>query len=217
MCADAGRPAGPPPRIRLIGRAISQTVARFPFLWRLLRTPTRRFFDRAAPGWDQRLQPDSQRRLAALSAALSHLDARPERILDLGTGTGTAALFLADRFPEAEIVGVDLAPAMIERARGKLTPELEGRVRFEVADGADLSRHGMFDLIVQVNVPVFFSEIAQTLRPGGHLVIVSTLGPATPFHTPSSTLERGFGRRGLVEMSTGSEGQGTYFLARRPL
>jgi malonyl-CoA O-methyltransferase len=199
----------------MIGRAISGTVARFPFLWRFLRTPTRRFFDRAAPGWDQRMQPDSQLRLASLDAAIARLEATPERILDLGTGTGKAALWLAKRFPEAEVVGADLSPAMIEGARGNLSPELADRVRFEVADAADLSGLGTFDLIVQVNVPVFFTEIARALRPGGHVAIVSTLGPTTPFHTPAGTLERGFERRGLVDPNTGAAGSGTWFLGRR--
>ena len=217
MCAGVPSREGPPTRIKVIGKAISQTVARFPFLWRFLRTPTRRFFDRAAPGWDKRLQPDSQRRLAALAMAIEHLDSVPERILDLGTGTGTAALWLADRFPEAEIVGVDLAPAMIAEARDKLGPELAGRMRFEVADASDLSHLGSFDLVVQVNVPVFFGAIAEALRPGGHVAIVSTLGPATPFHTPTPVLERGFRRRGLVDAVAGEGGAGTYFVAHRPV
>jgi SAM-dependent methyltransferase len=216
MCADLGPRSGPPPRVRIIGRTISGTVARFPFLWRFLRTPTRRFFDRAAPEWDQRLQPDSQLRLASLDAAIAHLESTPQRVLDLGTGTGKAAFWLAKRFPEAEIVGADLSPAMIEGARGNLSPELAGRLCFEVADAADLSELGTFDLIVQVNVPVFFTAIARALRPGGHVAIVSTLGPATPFHTPAGTLQRGFERRGLVDPASGAEGSGTWFLARRP-
>ena len=35
--------------------------------------------------------------LAALEAALAHLDSPPERILDLGTGPGVAAVLLAGR------------------------------------------------------------------------------------------------------------------------
>ena len=34
----------------------------------------------------------------------------PHRILDIGTGTGIWAIDMADRYPQAEIVGTDLSP-----------------------------------------------------------------------------------------------------------
>ena len=41
----------------------------------------------------------------------------PARIADLGCGPGNATALLARRWPGAQIVGVDSAPAMLERAR----------------------------------------------------------------------------------------------------
>jgi tRNA1(Val) A37 N6-methylase TrmN6 len=61
---------------------------------------------------------------------------RPRRILDLGCGNGVVGLALALRFPAAEIVGVELQPAMAELARRNA--ELNG-ARLEVVEG-DLSR-----------------------------------------------------------------------------
>lgn len=41
---------------------------------------------------------------------LAPLDAKPHRILDVGTGTGIWAIEMADRYPSAEIIGTDLSP-----------------------------------------------------------------------------------------------------------
>src|ERR1700729_441289 len=55
------------------------------------------------------------------------------RLLDLGTGTG--ALGLAERFPEAEVVAVDIEPGSLARLRDKaLALGLAGRVRPVEAD-----------------------------------------------------------------------------------
>ena len=43
----------------------------------------------------------------------------PQRILDLGCGTGTGTLMLAERFPTAEIIGLDLSPYMLVMAQRK--------------------------------------------------------------------------------------------------
>jgi predicted O-methyltransferase YrrM len=64
-----------------------------------------RVFDRSAGGWDERVRPDAPEHLAALAAAVARLQAPPARALDLGTGTGAAALWLARTFPDARVTG----------------------------------------------------------------------------------------------------------------
>ena len=52
------------------------------------------------------------------------------RLLDLGAGTGTGALGLAERFPEAEVIAVDVEPGSLARLRDKAAGRgLAGRVR----------------------------------------------------------------------------------------
>ena len=41
----------------------------------------------------------------------------PLRILDVGTGTGLIALFVAQRFPNALITAIDIDPEAVEQAR----------------------------------------------------------------------------------------------------
>ncbi|MEM6840179.1 MAG: methyltransferase domain-containing protein [Cyanobacteria bacterium P01_C01_bin.120] len=43
----------------------------------------------------------------------------PRRILDLGCGTGTTTLMLKQRFPQAEVMGIDLSPQMLVMATHK--------------------------------------------------------------------------------------------------
>ena len=113
--------SGPPPplRIRLIGRTLNGIVARAPFLWPMVRAPMRHFFERAAPGWDERTGAGSPDHLAALAAATAQLSEAPERALDIGCGTGEGTLFLAREFPTARVRGVDLSEEMIRLARGQ--------------------------------------------------------------------------------------------------
>jgi predicted TPR repeat methyltransferase len=91
---------GPGPLVRVLGRAVNSAIARFPWSWRLLSSPVRRFFDSVVVGWDERVRSDSPEYLEPLVAALDRLEASPSRILDIGTGTGAASLKLADRVPE---------------------------------------------------------------------------------------------------------------------
>jgi trans-aconitate 2-methyltransferase len=64
--------------------------------------------------WDQRRRP------ALDLIARLRPDAPPRRILDLGCGPGTVTTLLADRWPAAEIVGVDASPVMLDDARALL-------------------------------------------------------------------------------------------------
>jgi len=146
---------------------VSNTITRAPWTWRLLRRPVTRFFDRVAPGWDQRYASNPDR-LAPLTAALDLLPSAPERVLDVGTGTGAGALLMAERWPTAEVTGIDVAPAMIERAQAKTN---DPRVSFLVADVATLDPGSGYDLVVLLNMPPFFEQMARLLRPGGHLVV----------------------------------------------
>jgi ubiquinone/menaquinone biosynthesis C-methylase UbiE len=212
---DEPRP-GPPPRIRRIGRAINAAVARAPWLWPLLRPHVRRYFDQIAVDWDQRPGADSVTHLAPMAAAVLHVAPAPERVLELGTGTGDGALFLAREFPRAAVRGVDISEAMIRLAQGKVGLDPEGRVAFRIADAADLPfADESFDLVAHLNMPPFFAEAARVLRPGGFAIVASSIGAATPFYTPNAVLSRGFGRHDVREVATGEAGAGTYWVGRR--
>jgi len=200
-----------------MGRAISTLVARAPFTWPLLRGWSHRFWEGAAPTWNQRVNRSGPGYLAPLAAGLLHVRREPERALDIGTGLGDGALLVAREFPHARVRGVDLSEEMVRRAQARIGLDPEGRVAFKVADASNLPfEDESFDLVTQLNMPPFFAEIARVLRPGGFAVIAASWGPRTPFYTPDPVLRRGFQKRGIEPFESGEAAEGSYFVARRP-
>ena len=199
---------------RKLARLATRAVVARPSLWRVFRLPLRAQFDALAPEWDGILGPEA---LAPLAAALDRLAVEPARVLDLGTGTGKAARLVAERFPAADIVGVDMSPAMVKEGRELLPAELDGRVRFEVADASALPfADGAFDLVVLLNMIPFFGEIARVTAPGGTVAIAHVSGPSTPIWTPPDTLRRKLAEVGFGRFEELAVGGGTAFLARKP-
>merc|ERR1712241_929598 len=123
-----------------------------------------------------------------------HGDKKPKRILDIGTGPGFSAFTYARVFPEAEVIGVDLAAPYVRFAR--LWNELRNvsNVQFYAGNGEDLSwlDSDSFDIInyayvlhemPAVNAINIINEIYRLLKPGG-----SMTGFEVPF--PDSLIER---------------------------
>lgn len=132
-------------------------------------------FDRAAGAYDAMAQFQHQvcERLAATLPATE-----PTRILDGGCGTGYGASLLRQQWPDALVVGCDLAPEMARKtlARGiaSVCGDLE---RLPFADASfDLA---WSSLALQWCQPALaYAELQRVLAPGGRLVF-STLGPNT--------------------------------------
>jgi SAM-dependent methyltransferase len=191
----------------------TRAVVARPWAWRFFRGPLRRQFDRLAAGWEARLGPEA---LIPLDTALDRLTEPPRRALDLGTGTGKAARVVAKRFPQAEVVGVDLSPAMIEEARRVLPAELSGRVRFDVADASRLPfEDGAFDLVLLLNMIPFFEELARVTAPGARVVVTSSFGSQTPIYVPPGTLRKNLAPLGFGDFEELTAGEGIAFLATR--
>lgn len=116
--------------------------------------------------------------------------ARPERILDLATGTGDLALVLARRIPDAQVVGVDLSEKMLAEARRKIAARgLADRISLESGDAEHLAAaEGSFDAAtVAFGVRNFgdleagLGEMARVLRPGGKVVVLEFSRPRNRF------------------------------------
>lgn len=109
----------------------------------------------------------------------------PERIVDIGAGTGTTARALADRYKTAKIIQVDLTPGMLQQSRSR-SSRLFSRQRYICADAENLPlASGKSDLVFSSltyqwcnDLDRAFSEAGRILLPGG-LFLFATLGPDT--------------------------------------
>lgn len=105
----------------------------------------------------------------------------PQKILDVGTGSGIMAFLLAQL--GHDVTGIDLSSGMLEQARNNAAA-LKLDVRFEQSDAeklpfADQSFDAVVNRIVLWNLPnpeAAFAEWKRVLRPGGRLVVIDTDG-----------------------------------------
>ena len=146
-----------------------------------LKQSIRRNFARRAASYDH--HAGVQRLMARnLLARVQKEMPSPPRILEIGCGTGYLTALLRQVYPQAQLVALDLDPALIDQARRRLGPD--SKVSWLVADGEAFFRGG-FDLIISNATFQWFTHPrttlesqAQTLAPGGCLAF-STLGPRT--------------------------------------
>jgi arsenite methyltransferase len=103
-----------------------------------------------------------------------------ESVLDLGSGGGIDALLAAQQVgPEGRVIGVDMTPAMLERARenaaraGASNVEFrEGRLEaLPVEDGSMCAVTSNCVINLVPDKARVFAEVARVLRPGGRLVV----------------------------------------------
>lgn len=80
---------------------------------------------------------------------------RPQRILDVGCGTGVISLMMAQRFPQAEIYGIEIDPDSADEAQANFTSSpWADRLHLLRGDFLRFPFDGKFDLIVS-NPPFF--------------------------------------------------------------
>lgn len=152
----------------------------------------RRAFQQAAHSYDQAavLQREVNHRMLE---RLDWMKLDPDWVLDAGAGTGVGARALANRYPKARVLGLDIAETMLQVARDA-EPWWKRNLSFLAGNlpqyaGGDISRLPLktssmnllwSNLALQWcdDLQVTFSEFQRVLAPGG-LLMFSTFGPDT--------------------------------------
>ncbi|CDG51481.1 MULTISPECIES: methyltransferase domain-containing protein [Halomonadaceae] len=168
-------------------------------------------FSRAAPRYD--VLATAQRHIG--EKLWGSLPPHAFNVLDMGCGTGYWTQRLAERYPNARITGLDLAPGMLEQAR-----QHHGEsIHWQPGDAAALpfGKHA-FDLVFSnlavqwcPDIGAVMAELYRALTPGGQAHITTLLPgtlkevarawqrPEALLQTPDrASVERAIGESGLT-------------------
>jgi phosphatidylethanolamine/phosphatidyl-N-methylethanolamine N-methyltransferase len=133
-------------------------------------------YRRWAPVYDHtfgRVSTESRRH------AVEVINTRPGRVLEVGVGTGLA---LADYERHLQVVGIDLSPEMLDRARERVEEEgLHHVTGLHEMDAGDLkfpdnsfdTVAAMFVMTVVPEPERVMRELARVTKPGGEVILVN--------------------------------------------
>lgn len=152
------------------------------------RTQVERMFNKLAPTYDKlnhtlSLGIDRRWRNKAIDSLKPF---RPQRILDIATGTGDFAILAAERLKPQNVVGADISEEMMEVGRQKVAERgLDKTICFKHEDCMKLSfADDTFDAVTASygarnfeDLDRGLKEIHRVIKPGGHLLLMELSAP----------------------------------------
>jgi trans-aconitate 2-methyltransferase len=128
---------------------------------------------------------------------------QPRRVVDLGCGNGALTATLAERWPEASVLGVDSSPEMLAEASAR---ELPGRLEFRQGTIESWRPDGPVDVLVS-NAALqwvpghgdLLRAFVEALTPDGWLAFQVPGNFEFPSHTILASLRRSARWRGRLE------------------
>ncbi|WP_433327804.1 class I SAM-dependent methyltransferase [Spirillospora sp. CA-294931] len=129
-------------------------------------------YDRVAAGYDDHL--GGMRRGRAWAAKVAPHLVPGGLVADLGTGTGTLAAALAEEgWP---VVGLDYSHEMLKRARARIPRVVQADVaRLPLRSGSCANLLATCVVDVVDSPEALLAEAARVLRPGGRMVVISSI------------------------------------------
>ncbi len=109
----------------------------------------------------------------------------PTTVYDLGCGTGTSTVILKERWPEAEVIGINSSASMLDSAR-----KLDREITWQEGDLTTWEPDAPCDLLFSNAVfhwlddhETLFQRFMSGLRPGGVLAVQMPGNFSVPTHT----------------------------------
>ncbi len=116
-------------------------------------------------------------------------DKKPDKILDIASGTGDLAIMAAKKTAATTIIGADISEGMLKVGEEKINKlGLQDRIKMQVADSENLPfESNYFDAITVAfgvrnfeNLDKGLQEIYRVLKPNGVFVVLETSVPSLP-------------------------------------
>jgi trans-aconitate 2-methyltransferase len=133
-----------------------------------------------------------QRRRPAVDLLARIATDNPARVTDLGCGAGNVTKLLAQRWPNAKVVGIDSSAAMLDKARGE-APAIEWRQDDLATWKADQPVDVLYSnaaLHWIDNHRAVFPRLIEALAPGGTLAVQMPRNHGAVSHTGMAAAAR---------------------------
>jgi demethylmenaquinone methyltransferase/2-methoxy-6-polyprenyl-1,4-benzoquinol methylase len=117
---------------------------------------------------------------------LARIPSAPRRILEQASGTGILTCKIAQRFPDCQVIGVELHEGYLDIARNKVRDLGLGNVELMQGRAEDVVLDGEFDCIVSdylakyVDLDLLVAHAGKMLRKDGILIMHELTRPTQP-------------------------------------
>ncbi len=173
------------------------------------------FPEKVSSTYDKKIAESGIDYQAAFLDGLSYIRNEPDKVLDICTGTGFAALLVAEHLKDALVEAVDLSPEMIKISRKKAEEMGYSNIRFKIGNAMKLDySDNEFDMVVTSNAPVYLEEAVRVLKPGGEMLIAYSFG-GNAFYRAKEDVIKLLQKDGLILEKFRSSDKGVFILARK--
>ncbi len=182
---------------------------------RLFLKAMRVFPEKVSKTYDEKIAQNIIEYQMALLTGLNQINNKPQKILDLCTGTGFAAFMAIEHFPNASVDALDQSSEMIKIAKEKAVKNSVSRIHFNEGNAAELDYDDdIFDLVITSNAPIYLSEAVRVLKISG-LILISFSFSGEAFVKAKKNISAYLVENNIMLLEIENIGKGAYILGQK--